>query len=63
MSEALNLKKNGHLTLPSVTNSMIDTSDKSVITKEFLDIRIPPPPTTGDYTLKSVNGVIGWVLN
>ena len=63
LSEALNLKKNGHLTLPSVTNSMIDTSDKSVITKEYLDIRIPKPPTTGEYALKSINGVVSWVLN
>ena len=63
LSEALNLKKNGHLTLPSVDNTMIDTSPKSVVTKEYLDIRIPKPPTTGEYILKSVDGVVSWVLN
>ena len=35
--------------------------NKTVITREYLDIRIPKPPTTGEYTLKSINGVVSWV--
>ncbi len=60
-SEALNIKKNGHATLPSVNNTIIDTDNKSIITKEYLDIRIPKPPTTGNHVLKAVNGVVSWV--
>ena len=62
-SEALNIKKNGHATLPSVNDTMIDTDIKSVITKEYLDIRIPKPPTTGNFVLKSVDGLVSWVTN
>ena len=35
--------------------------NKTVITREYLDIRIPKPPTTGNYVLKSVDGVVSWV--
>lgn len=28
----------------------------------LLDIRIPEPPTTGNYRLRSVNGVVSWAI-
>lgn len=62
-SNALVILKNGLTTLPSVTNTLIDANNKAVITKEYLDIRIPKPPTTGEYVLKSVDGVVSWVLS
>lgn len=62
-SNALEIRNNGHTLLPSTTATMIEGNVKSVITKEYLDIRIPKPPTTGEYTLKSINGVVSWVLN
>ena len=60
-SNALEIRNNGHTLLPSTTATMIEGNVKSVITKEYLDIRIPKPPTTGEYTLKSINGVVSWV--
>ena len=60
-SNALEIRNNGHTLLPSTTATMIEGNVKSVITKEYLDIRIPKPPTTGEYALKSINGVVSWV--
>ena len=51
------------LTAPRLTTTHIDTNPRSLVTKEYLDLRIPKPPTTGEYTLKSINGVVSWVLN
>ena len=61
--DGFNVYQNGLVTAPSLTTSLIEANNKAVTTKEYLDIRIPKPPTTGEYTLKSINGVVSWVLN
>lgn len=62
-SDALTVYKSGLATLPSVNNNLIsaDESGRAIITKEFLDIRIPKPPDNGNYSLESYNGVVRWV--
>ena len=61
--DGLSVYRNGLVLIPTTNNALIEGNVKSVITKEYLDIRIPKPPTTGGYTLKSINGVVSWVLN
>ena len=61
--DGLSVYRNGLVLTPTTNNALIEGNVKSVITKEYLDIRIPKPPTTGEYTLKSINGVVSWVLN
>ena len=59
--DGLSVYRNGLVTTPSLTPELTDTSNRAVVTKEYLDIRIPKPPTTGNYVLKSVDGVVSWV--
>ena len=61
--DGLSVFRNGLVTAPRLTTTHIDTNPRSLVTKEYLDLRIPKPPTTGKYTLKSINGVVSWVLN
>ena len=61
--DGLSVYRNGLVTAPQLTTTHIDTNPRSLVTKEYLDLRIPKPPTTGEYTLKSINGVVSWVLN
>ena len=61
--DGLSVFRNGLVTAPQLTTTHIDTNPRSLVTKEYLDLRIPKPPTTGEYTLKSINGVVSWVLN
>ena len=61
--DGLSVFRNGLVTAPRLTTTHIDTNPRSLVTKEYLDLRIPKPPTTGEYTLKSINGVVSWVLN
>ena len=60
--DGLSVFRNGLVTAPQLTTTHIDTNPRSLVTKEYLDLRIPKPPTTGEYTLKSINGVVSWVL-
>ena len=64
-SDALIIQKNGLALLPSSTTTDIeaDLTNKAIVSKEYLDIRIPKPPTTGNFVLKSADGVVSWVLN
>jgi len=59
--DGITLLKNGLMVLPTVTTTLVDSNAKAVVTKEYLDIRIPKPPTTGNHVLKAVNGVVSWV--
>lgn len=43
----------GYLVYPS--------SPGTIATQEWVTARIPAPPTTGTFTLRSVNGVVSWV--
>lgn len=38
-----------------------DWSPSGVVVHQDLDIRIPKPPLTGNYVLKSQNGIVTWV--
>ena len=62
-SDALIIQKNGLALLPSSTTTDIeaDLTNKAIVSKEFLELRLPKPPSTGTYSLKSVDGVVNWV--
>ncbi|MGV0753989.1 hypothetical protein [Empedobacter brevis] len=60
-ADAIKGLKNGLVTLPTITTALVDSNAKAVVTKEYLDIRIPKPPTTGNHVLKAVNGVVSWI--
>ena len=36
-------------------------TDRSLVDKAFVDLRVPAPPTTGTFILQSVDGVVNWV--
>lgn len=60
---ALSVFKNGEAWFDELTVDKIENSksNKVVVTKEYLDLRVPTPPETGTHVLKSVNGVVSWV--
>lgn len=60
-ADAIKVYKNGLMLLPSVTTELIESNIKSVVTKEYVDLRIPPPPKNGDYKLEVRNGIVMWV--
>lgn len=37
------------------------TNNQHAVNKKQLDLRVPTPPATGNYILKSVDGVVSWV--
>lgn len=47
------------------TRRIINVKDpqntQDAATKVYVDVRVPTPPTTGTYTLQSVNGVTSWI--
>jgi len=53
----------GTLTAPEATNTLIEArGNRTLITKEYIDIRVPELPTTdGDYKLNIASGVATWV--